>query len=303
MTTAVQTVGVPNVWIARARFVVSTAIVWAGLHFAVGHLVLPTGLDRPLVLISAQPGPLAGLLLIPVLWVGAAVATIVLAARNQRGPLMVIGLALALWAFEGGRSGGTLDDWLILCHAEQGPATARAYWLLLGDYAYLLLAVAGAYVIAGMLSVRGSAGEEGASRPGEAPRAAAGAGALLIAAGVAVAAMVYLMGPNLADTRRGQVYFAVGVGFALGVYVARKVVKVETRLWYWPAPLVAGVVSAVVAAISPTLLIPEGYREINTIPAWGPVRALPIEMVGVGLLISMWMLPSSADEDSEERAS
>lgn len=276
---------VSSPWVGRFRFVVATALLWAALHL-VGGLLLPRGLDRPLVLGPAGGSVLGGPAIVLLLWLGAAAATILLAARGPRRPLMVLGLALSLWAFEGGASGGTMDDWLMLRNPRPGPPTPGPYWLLLVDYLYLLLGVGGAWLIAARLASRHGAG---AIRTWFA-NPQRGVPALLLATAVAGLVMFVLTGSPTGVTLRLQVYFAVGVGCLAGVYAAERVVGVRDLAWYWLLPILLGIVGVVVAGLGPALRLPPEYRGLNNIPAWGLARGLPVEVVGAGLLATLWLL-------------
>lgn len=295
MTTASPAVSPAAVWLGRLRFVVATALLWAGLHYLVGW-TLPRGVDRPLVLSSSVYGPLAGVLVIVVLWAGTALASWLARPRGRGAALFMVGLALALWAAEGGRRGVTMDDWLIRCNVNPGAPTGTPYWGLLADYVYLLVAVAGANVIAAWFHGSGEPPAVGGllrrafalgASPDERRRRLAALVATVVVAGVAT---LILMGPPLAATYRGQVYFAVGIGLFAGVFVARRVMKASELTWFWLAPFLLGIVGLLVAGLRPYLMLPPEYQHINVIPAWGLARALPVEMVGVGLVGAFWML-------------
>ncbi len=299
MTTESPTLTAVAAWPRRLRFVLATGILWALLQYVAGPLVLPNGLDRPLVLSASHAGLLGGLLVVLIIWAGAALATLIIGTEQRAPVLLAIGLALALWAAQGGRAGGTIDDWLILRNQTPGVPRGAPYWALIGDYIYLSLAVAGAYAIASALAPRGEPGGlAGTLRQAFRPAPAAGqkphAGPAALLATVAVAGVVifFLTGPALAQTRRGQVYFAVFVGFLAATFLASHFFKIRDPLWYWPAPLLLGLIGLVVAGLSPDLLLaPSGqFRPLDVIPAWGLVRPLPIEMVGVGLVATFWSL-------------
>ena len=292
-------------WAMRLRFTLAVAALWAGLHFIAGQ-ALPGGFHRPIVLSGSAGGLLAGLLVIGLVWAGAAFAALFVDRHDRRLSLIVIGLALALWAAEGGRQGGTMDDWLIQSNERPGPPTAGAYWRLLGDYVFLLVALAGAHVIVTWIGTR-----HGSAEPtGQVPRRALGLAVpaegrrqglqtLLITTIVAGVAVFILTGPSLATTYRGQVFFAVALGMFAGVFAARRVVKTREPLWYWPAPILLGVIGLIVAGLRPGLML-QGHA-LNVIPAWGLSRALPVEMVGVGLVGALWMLhPPTADGGSPD---
>ncbi len=275
----------------RVAFVLATAGTWAALHYVAGAF-LPRELDRPLVLATS---PVAGVLTVVVLIAGGVLAHRLYGGENLRKPLMVLGLALGLWAAEGGRAGGTMDAWLISRHAEPGPPTAGPYWLLLVDYAYLLAGIGGAIVLSCRRSARG-----GAAVASPTPRVTLnGLLALLVTVVAGGIAMSILTGRVLGQTLRGQVYFAAGVGLLFGAYVALHVIKTHDLRWYWSAPFALGIIGVIVAALRPDLLLPAEYRHLNTIPAWGLVRALPIEMVGAGLVGVLWLVPALPPVDGD----
>jgi hypothetical protein len=156
---ATQATTTLTTWLNRLRFVLAVALLWAGLHFVVGF-ALPRGIDRAFVLAAS---PLAGLLTIVVLWLGAAAAVLITGTRDRRLPLIVLGVALALWVGEGGRAGGTMDDWLVFCNNLPGPPPGVPYWKLIADYVYLAVALTGAWVI----STRLAGGVPASETPGD----------------------------------------------------------------------------------------------------------------------------------------
>ncbi len=298
---ATQATTTLTTWLNRLRFVLAVALLWAGLHFVVGF-ALPRGIDRAFVLAAS---PLAGLLTIFVLWLGAAAAVLITGTRDRRLPLIVLGVALALWVGEGGRAGGTMDDWLVFCNNLPGPPTGMPYWKLIADYVYLAVALTGAWVI----STRLAGGVPASETPGDtlarafalrvpAAERRQGLSALLTTVVVAAIAVYILAGPGLGATYRGQVYFAVGVGLFAGVFVAQRLVKTRDPLWFWPAPLVLGVVGLIVAGVQPGLGL-QGYA-LNNLPAWGLSRALPLEMVGAGLVGALWMLHAPSTDTARD---
>lgn len=301
---ATQPVSLTAVWLGRLRFVLATAAMWALLHYLVSGFVLLRGLERPIVLVaSPHLGPMAGLLVVAAIWIGAVLAALITGARDCRKPLMIVGLGLALWAAEGGRLGGTMDCWLILQNEIPGPPSSAPYWLLLGDYALLLLGVGGAALIAGALASRRSTSAGESAEPRERRNSGVtpslGLAALLTTTVVGCVAMVFLTGLNEGRTMRGQVYFAVGAGLLLGTYLAMRFVKVRDPRWYWPAPILLGVIGLVVAGVAPDLMLPETHRHLDVLPAWGPVRALPVEMVGVGLVATLALVKPERAEASQ----
>ncbi len=290
----------PDSWPQRVRFVLAILVVWAGLHFVVGLAVLPRLLDRPLVLLDGSRGLLAGLLFVIVIWSGAALAGLLLGPGDRARPMLAIGLALAIWAAEAGRQGGTMDDWLIRCNPVPGPPHGGPYWRLLPDYVFLILGVSGAYALTGLVHEaserRPSAVRlRAAFQPVDADSRARGPVALLIAAAAGGVMSLVLSAPAVSETYRGQVYFAIGLGSFAGVFAARQTVGVRDPLWYWPVPLLIGVVGLIVAAVRPGLALPAAYP-LDTIPAWGLARGLPVELVGAGLVGALWNLNAAGQE-------
>ncbi|GEM_PF-900303 len=317
MTTITQSVGRRSVWLGRMRFAAATAAFLVPLHLAIAA-VLPRGVERPIVLSPSPYGPAAGLLLVVAIWAGAGIATLIDQERSHRRLLLAIGLALVLVAAERGRTGGTMDDWLILCNERPGPPVGGPYWRLLPDYAYLIAGVAGAMVIAGLVR---EGRQPGTPLRGKLMRALIGVGrgawregvvALLVTAVLGGVAICILMGPAMARTYRGQVCFAVLVGSLAGSLAGRKLASLgvvggsgggssrggpppndagaadqTVLLWCAGAPFVLGVVGLVAAAIRPGLALPPGCQ-LNIIPAWALSRALPVEMVGLGLVGTLW---------------
>jgi predicted membrane channel-forming protein YqfA (hemolysin III family) len=286
-------------WLERIRLAAAVAAAWALLHY-VGNYILPLGSTRPVALVASPLGPLGGILFVLLLWSAAALATIISGATDPRRSLLIVGLGLALWCFEGGTQGGTIDAWLQLRNPVPGPPRGAPYALLLVDYLYLLLGLAGAYAAATLLSRRGprqrrqAFGLEVAAREWQEAVVA-----LLVTTVVAGVVIFVLTGPPQGATFRGQVYFAVGVAFLAGVTVARRLVKTQNPLWFLPAPLLVGIIGLVVASVAPALRLPEAYRQQNIIPAWGLARPLPVEMLALGLIGVLWLLhpaeePSSA---------
>ena len=190
------------------------------------------------------------------------------------------------------------------CNLVPGPPGSGPYWKLLSDYVYLLLGMAGACAIlnlaVGRQDTEGALGKRLVQALGLAASSdqrRAGLLALLIATAVAGVAVSVLTGPPSGETYRGQVYFAVALGLFAGVFVAHRTVKVDDPIWYWPAPILLGIIGLVGAGVRPGLMLPPDCH-VNTIPAWGLSRALPIEMVGVGLVGTLWMLrPADAARD------
>ncbi len=291
---------VAAVWITRLRLLTATALLWGLLHFVAGPLAVPRGLDRP-VLLAAAPHPLPAALVGVVVLLAGGTAALFIAGRDGHLTLMAVGLALALWAAEGGARGGTMESWLRFANERPGPPSGTPYWPLLADYACLAVALALLTVLSEWL--RSDAVSERswqraarvALAPDEPPaERRLGPLALLLTTLVAGIVTVILTGPVAQAVYRGQVYFAVGVGFFAGTWVTTHLLPVRHPLWFWSAPLLLGIVGAIAAALHPTLLLPELYRGTDTIPAWGLVRALPLETVGVGVFAALWTLRTKA---------
>lgn len=275
-------------WWLRLRFFAAALLMWLALHYLVGPL-LPSGHERPLVLSSSALGIVAMPLAVLILWVGVAIAARWLTPGDARHPLMAMGLALAIWAAEGGRTGGVLDHWLLAANTTQGTPRGAPYAWLLWEYAWLIPAVLGAWVITTWDSTPSSQTWPTRIRATLLPQGAAntvqrGWLVLLITAAAGALAMHLLCGPAGAWTLRGQVYFAVGVGLFTGVFVARQCYAVHDPRWFIGAPLLLGILGLLVAALRPALNLPPELAHLDTIPAWALARPLPLEMVGVGLV-------------------
>ena len=230
--------------------------------------------------------------------VGALIGRLLCGGREGAQGLLVVGLGLALWAFHG----GTMDDWLKMRNTVAGAPSGATYIPLLAEYGYWAVAVAVAYMLTGRRRSVAGAGllpeQRGKSAPAAPIQLRDGITALVVTAAVAAILMLFLTGPRVGHTYRGQVYFAVAVAFIVGVVVARRVAGTRGFIWYLPAPLVVGVIGVCVAAARPGL--GAGYANINVIPAWGLVRPLPIEMMGVGLVAIILTLRTANRLSSEE---
>jgi hypothetical protein len=282
-------------WPHRLRLALGVLLIWALLQFLLNATLMAPGLARPATLAASNHALLAGLGLGMILLAGSIVAARVAGpAYPQRG-LLVAALALALWAVPA----GTMTDWLMLNNPQIGPPTARAYWPLAGEYLWLLalmLAVAVLTEISVPIAELNRAVVIDQCRRTvglHLGRTARKNGLLALLLGVLITGvlMLILTGPAAAgQTLRGQVYFAVAVSSACGAFVAYRVVRVTDPIWYWPAPILAGLLGVLLAAARPALMLPAAYTHLNSIPAWGLARALPIEMVGVGVAASLWAL-------------
>jgi hypothetical protein len=287
-----------STWSGRLCLAAAVALLWAGLHFVVDATVLSRGLTRPVCVLVGDGGIVAAVTVLILLAVGALIGTLLCSRREGAQGLLVVGLALALWA----SPGGTMDDWLKMRNTTAGPPTGAAYVPLLAEYAYWAIVTAAVFVLTGRQ--RRSAEDAGVS-PNErrkSPLASAtelrdGITALIVTAVVAAVLMFILTGPRVGHTYRGQVYFAVAVACIVGTLAARRVSGVRRFTWYLPTPWLIGIIGVWLAAIRPGL--GAGYENINVIPAWGLVRPLPIEMVGVGLVAIVLTLRAANRLSSE----
>lgn len=285
------------VWLRRTRVIAGAVLVGVMLQFSVGGRVLPPGLDRAPVL--AANGPLAALLLILVVFVGGVAGGVVGGSDRKLTGLFVAMLGLSGWAAQG----GTVDSWLRQTLTRPDESGTRAYVQLILDYIYLLLCVGGIFAANGVVG-----GAARVATLAELKRALGewkqGIPALAVTSAIGALAILVLTGPRVAQTHRGQVYFAVGVGFALAVLAATKLMPPRHAMWYLMAPFVVGLVGLAWAIVDPSL--PGAYRRLNNLPAQGLVRALPIEMVAVGcagVLFTIRRLSSARSSREAESAS
>ena len=269
------TVSIVSPWPHRLRLALIVAGVCAGLTWLSGYSVLSRGYARPLVLIT-QIGIFTSLAASAIILAGAILAGVTGRADRIRDALLVTGWSLAIWA----SSGATMDQWLELRQPQPGAASGAPYLALLPDYALLAFVIIAGALLAGGRDVL-------QNRPTKAEWLD-GLKASLITIAAAIAILYFAAGPRSDNTRRGQVYFAIFLAFYLAVALARNATKVDRAIWYWPCPLIVGLIGLGYAALRPGLPLP--YDQINNIPAWGPARALPVEMVGVGLLACLWSL-------------
>lgn len=280
-----ETVRTQSAWPGKLCLTASVALLWAGLHFVVDTTVLSRGLDRPVGVLIGDGGIVAAVAVLVLLIVGALIGTWLCGRREGGQGLLVVGFALALWAFHG----GTMDEWLKMKNTTAGPPSGAAYAPLLAEYVYWAVVVAAVFALTGR---RGrSTGKKSFNLRDRIT-------ALIVTSAVAAILMLILTGPRIGHTYRGQVFFAVAVAFILAVMIARRVTGVRSFNWYIPGPLIVGIIGVLLAASKPGL--GTAYANINVIPAWGLVRPLPIEMVGVGLVAILLTLRTANRLSSEE---
>lgn len=291
-------------WIRRARIAAAVAVVWGAMHYVAEATVLPTGMDRPTVLVGAEHPllalPLIGLLVLAGAWLGAVIA----GPRRPGIGLIVVGLALACWS----ATRGTMTEWLKLRMVEPHAPASPAYWPLIGEYAFWLVCTLGALVLGELAMLGGRIGDaaarKAALRRGLGLDATAielrhGLLATLLTAVIAGVLMLFLPGPRTSPSPWKQVYFAIVVSFLVGVIVARRVTAAERPLWYCLAPFLVGLFGVIWAGFNPTL--PEPYAHVNVIAASGLVQALPIQMAAVATVTILWVLRPAESEESEVR--
>lgn len=268
-------------WLDRLRIALFIALGLTYYQFVLGASVLLRGLDRPFVL-WGQIGVLGSLLSLAVL-AGCGIGAGLTARRGGelRDGLLTVGWILGLWSV----LGTTMDQWLALNHARPGPGTGGPYVALLPDY----LSLGAACGLVGLVCLR--RGENAPAKGKSADEKSSyfdGLKALGMVVLIATVILVFATGPRFDQTRHGQNAFAAFVAFLIGVAFARKSTAVESPIWYWPAPILVGLIGVFYAMSRPGL--PPPYEQINNIPCWGPVRLLPAEMIGIGLLGTLWTL-------------
>ncbi len=286
-------------WPQRLRLIVGALLIWAALQYLLNATLMAPGLARPATLAASGHPVLAALGLAIILLIGSLVAARVAGAAYSHPGLLAAALGLALWVIPA----GTMTEWLMYANPQLGPPTGTAYWPLVAEYLWLLLLMLAVAVLT-EIPWTALASLDRATIRQEFRRTVGlhltgrsrinGVLALLLSTLVIGVLMLILTGQATSgQTLRGQVYFAVAVASACGTFVGCRVLRVTEPIWYWPAPILAGLIGVLVATIRPGLLLPAAYAHLNSIPAWGLARALPIEMVGVGVAACLWALRAS----------
>lgn len=273
----------------RLRAVAAGLIVFALLHYGVGAIFLNPATAGPRVLVTGSAGVTFGIAAALALLLGSYLIAFLIGSIEPLRVLFILCIAVALWIFEDGSRAATMDDWLIRLHPKPGHADGLPYWRLLPDY--ILLLVVGLVI---QLVLRMATGPDGPSseNPPTLPRAERSEGitALMVSVAIALVVIMILMGARYGSTYRGQVYFAVYVAFMASTAIASQITGVRDFRWFWPAPFIVGVIGLLLAAMRPGFSPP--YDVVNTIPAWAPARALPLEMISIGMLGVCWPLRS-----------
>lgn len=279
-------------WIDALRDWLAIGAAWALVYWVLHGLLRLDGSSHPLVAISGPYGVLGGLLVAPAVWAATA-----LSALLSSSPDSLAGLRLAMTgAGVAVFSASSMDRWLLWANPIVGPPRGQDYAPLLIEYLLLAIAVLGAAVASRQLSLRRL------GWPAEAPAASLRAVlapadsstdpswvGFLKATAVCGVLSTLAMGPSVTWTRVLQVYFAIVAGMWLGLALTRWLFGSANPSKAWLAPIVLGLIGVIGAMISPTLLIPLEYRQLNSIPAWGLVRALPLQMVFVGTATVLWI--------------
>jgi hypothetical protein len=255
-------------WLRNLVLGTSVALLWLVLAYGIESTVVPRGSDRPLCVLVGEGGlmPALGIALFAV--IGAIAAAWLVRCREGSHGLLIVALALAIWAYPG----GTMDDWLKYKNTTIGPPSGSAYVPLLGEYLYWALVTAFAFYAAGGKPLAAFMKKDAQRN---------GLTALLITVAVATLLILILSGPRQSRTYHGQVYFSVAVAFILAVMTANRVCGVREPAWYLPAPIIVGVLGVLFAVFKPSL--GTTYAYVNVIPANGLARPLPVEMIVVGV--------------------
>lgn len=279
-------IGAAGRWVIRVRGVVAVGLIFLALQLIVRPLFMPEGLDRPIAWAAAPAPILAFLATAVVVVLGAAAAPFITGSRRPEIGLLTAATAIAIWAY----GGGSIDAWLLLSHPQVGPPTAGPYWTLVVEYLFVLPVLLGA-AIAGNLPGRSWQAAVRRTLPRHMSGAPLlrGIAALLLGTIVNLLLVLLLTGP-VGETLVGQVYFAVIVSAALGVTAARRLAPSGATLWFWAAPWLAGLLGMLGAALVPDIMIPEEYNHLNSIPAWGLARPLPLQMSAAGAVVALWMM-------------
>lgn len=263
-------------WTSRIQVAAGTLILWTLLVYGLEPYLLPRASADAVVLLGSTAGTGGGLLATVILLALTYVLGRLIPLRDGCGPLLILCLALVAWSM----TGGTMDAWLMAHHQQVGPATSGPYLALLGDYALLGLVV---IVLVTQFGYTGSPHDEDARPNALAADTVGGKGPLtLLMMVIFSGALVYLLAGPQGHTYHGQVLAGVAVANWGAVLIARNLTGVTHALWYWPAPLIVGVLALLLCAAQPK---PAGILAgLNVIPAWGGLgRPLPIEMIGAGL--------------------
>lgn len=291
---AVQPAATMKTWFDRIRFCLAAGLVFAALHYVVDGFLLGRGDDRPTLIAPVANGWLAAPLVALIIWGAAILARKLTSDQAPFEAIIAICVGLALWSL----TGGTSDAWLIQTQPNPGPPGSRPYLLLLVEYGYWAIVLAGLVRLAQIPTSAPTSGTRVTlgqlwPRTLAGVPVVAGISALLLSTAVALVLLCILFGPPINNTRHGQVIFATAVAFAVSTTVARKVTEVQSPIFYWPAPLLVGLIGCLVAAVNPALLIPTTHQQLDSLPAWGVTRPLPVQMISIGMIAVLVTLRTS----------
>lgn len=265
------------------------------MTFVYNRLLSVHGLHTPPMLLLNDG--FFGAVLSAILAIGAGVAGgLIAGGRDGARFLLPMSLGLAIWAY----FGGTVDDYLIYENEAPGPATGKPFVMLLFEWAWVValfavVAWVGGYVHR-TLTPNGKQTRLGPSFAIDCPAQNRNAGilCLMTVTVVMVALTAVFTGPAVGPTLRGQVYFAIAASAYVGALIAHQVAPARDTIWYWPAPVFAGLIGLIWAMLRPGLT--GEYANINIIPPNGLARALPVEFVSVGVSMLLLTLPSGEHE-------
>ncbi len=251
------------------------------------------------LLVDGRAWPAALLSSIALAAVASAVATAVVGPAMAEAGLMAAALGLAMMSTRG----GTMTQ-LLMYHGNGAAARRTLATLLMIETVLWFAALVAAWLVAGV--VRSWVDDRIAgSRTANAPRtrwARLREAAVHLRDGVlgmVICAVVAAMFIRMTIARtpvsaidRGQVFFAVGVGFFLGAALGPQFWPRGATCWYTLSILIvalAGYAWGFVAPEPSGLPVPYTYlARLATTPPNDLFRVLPVEYVGVGVAGAVW---------------
>jgi hypothetical protein len=276
-------IAVPALVVSRARLWFAAAVVWAALVLVLGHVFPARAHGQPVVLISGMV-PFYTAPLFVVVTLGATLVGLLVAGEpSARRAVLIAAWGVGLWA----AFGGTMDAWLADQNITPGAPRGGPYWLLFPDLVVATATFAGVALLGTRLGAERQVANAPEWRQALQQRGP-GLTALAVTVLVALLASWPLMGPATAHTQRGQLIFALGVAFFLGVLATRQVLRPQALVWHWLAVPLVGVIGLAVAGLQPAFVLPSGYDQHDVLPAWWAARALPVELLCIGLIGVSW---------------
>lgn len=277
-------------WVKNVRMAVGIGVVWGTLTLLLSSWVMPDGLSRPAVLIGSHVPALTPIVFLLTLWISTAVAVFIAGRNTPAGALLIASLGVMLWL----APGGTMDDWIRWVDVHPGPPTSEPYWRLLGDWALAVIALGGVLIVGALTGGAGLGKALNAKRLGR--ESTNGPVTTIMTIIAALLIMYVVMGPAVTHTHRGQVIFAVVAAFGGGAWVIRSIVGKRHPLWSWLAVALVGLIGIVFAGLNPGMMLYGDYSDLDVIPAWWAVRPLPLEMICLGLIATIWSRSWNEDE-------